>query len=350
IMSAARGGHQAVYDYLYPLVDDETRRCADKHGQKEIAYAIKRKARAVNKLAEKLGDAAVYGKLAQVRQLLAEGADPNAINECGKSPLILAAMYGHMAVMGALLDAGADPNLGSDEDNSQGHTALMEVSGSFWVSNRAEAIGFLVERGADVNARNDSGQTALFAAGSHTDAVKALIAAGADVDIRDNEGNTVMMLGTWAVQQLLRRAGASEEGLNDVALVDVARQGDLAKLEELLQTGVNVNYSDGIALVAAAGEGHLAIVDRLIRSGADVNLGWKTGLTPIADAAYQGYLDVVERLLSAGANPFQRCFDDESNDALDYARTGQAEGHHPGKDHAAIIDRLSQLKASSVQP
>lgn len=342
IMSAACNAHQAVYDYLYPLVDAETRRYADKHGQKEIAKGIKRKAREANKLAEKLGDAALFGKLAKVQQLLTEGADPNAITECGKSPLMLAAMYGHKSVIAALLDAGADLNLGSDEDYEEGTTALMYIASSFFASNRAEVIQFLVERGADVNAQNDKGQTALMLARENADAVKALIEAGANVNLRDHEGNTAMMQGTWAIQQLLRHAGASEEGLNDVALVEAAREGNLTKLEGLLQAGANVNYGDGSALVVAAQQGNLAIVDRLIQAGADVTLGWKTGCTPIAEAAYRGDLDVVERLLAAGADPFQRTHDDEFDDALDYARRGQAEGHHPGREHAAIIELLSR--------
>jgi ankyrin repeat protein len=347
IMSAASNAHQAVYDYLYPLLDAETRRYADKHGQKEIARAIKRKAREANKIQEKLGDAALYGKLAKVQQLLSEGADPNAITECGKSPLMLAAMYGHKSVLEALLDAGADPNLGSDEQFEEGTTALMYIASSFFASNRAEVIKLLVDRGADLNAQNDKGQTALLLALQNTDAVKASIEAGADLNLRDNNGNSAMMLGTWAVQRLLRQAGASEEGLNDVALVDAARQGNLTKIEELLHSGANVNYSDGSALVAAAQKGHLAIVDRLIQAGADVNLGWKSGFTPIAAAAYSGYLDVVERLLSAGANPFQRTHDDEYDDALDYARRGQAEGHHKGKDYAAIIELFGQQPHSN---
>lgn len=344
LMDAAQNAHQAVYDYLYPLMDAEIRRYADKHGQKEIERAIKRKAREANKLAEKLGDAALFGKLAKVQQLLDEGADPNAITECGKSSLIMAAMYGHKNVIAALLNAGADPNLGCDGEFDEGTTALMHIASSFFASNRAEVIKLLVERGANVNAQNNKGQTALIVAGQNADAVKALIDAGADVNIRDNEGNTAMMLGTWAIQQLLRQAGASEVGLNDVALFEAAYEGNLTKLEELLQAGANVNYKDGAALEAAAGKGNVAIVARLIEAGADVNLGWKTGFTPIASAAYQGHLNVVERLLAAGANPFQRTHDDEFHDALDYARLGQAEGHHAGKDHAAIIKLFNRYR------
>ncbi len=159
---------------------------------------------------EKLGDAAMYGKLTKVQQLIAAGVNVNAITECGKSPLMLAAMYGHKNIMETLLDAEANPNLGSDEEFEEGTTALMCIASSFFASNRAEIIKFLVNRGADVDARNENGETAMIVGCNNADSVKALIEAGADVNIRDNEGNTAMMISDWTVKQLLRQAGAFE--------------------------------------------------------------------------------------------------------------------------------------------
>jgi ankyrin repeat protein len=343
IMSAARNGHQAVYDYLYPLLNEETRRHVDKHGPKAMARGSKSRERQANKLEEKLGTAAMYGNLAKVQQLLAEGAEANTITECGKSPLILAAMYGHKSTMAALLDAGADPNLGSDQEFEEGQTALMNISSSFFAGNRAEVIQFLADRGANLNAQDDKGRTALMMAGENADSVKVLLAAGADPNIRDHAGNTAMMLGSWAVQQLLRQAGASQDGLNDVALVEVT---DLVKLEELIQAGANVNYGDGSALVSASGGGNWAIVDRLILAGADVNLGWKTGFTPIARAAYAGYFNVVERLLEAGADPFQRCHDGDYYDALEYAQMGKDEGNYKDRNYDAVITLLNRCRSA----
>ena len=74
-------------------------------------------------------------------------------------------------------------------------------------------------------------------------------------------------------------------------------------------------------------------------------MGWKTGSTAIAKAAYQGYLDIVQKLLDAGADPCQRCHDEQSYDALGYARQGQLEGHHQGTEHQAIIDLLIPKKS-----
>ena len=347
IESAARNAHQDVYDYLYPLLDEENKRWANKHGQKEIAKAKKRKARKANKLGEKLGDAAVFGKLNKVKELLKEGADPNVITENGKTPLIYAAMYGHQNIMEVLLDAGADPNLQGDEDGDEGQTALMEVASSFWAKNRADVIKFLVDRGADPDIQNAEGETALMIAGDLTDAVKALIDAGANLDLKDKQGKTALMKSNWAVRQLLRKAGASETGMNNVALVDAAFDGNLKRVKAAIEAGADIDYSDGNALVTVAGKGYKEIVEYLIVADADVNLGWKTGLTPIAEAAYQGYLGIVEKLLEAGADPWQRCHDDEFYDALDYARQGQLEGNrsHKGTEHQAIIELLTQRQS-----
>ena len=62
--------------------------------------------------------------LAQVRQLLAAGADPNATNDYGATPLAEAAITGNVAVLQALLKAGARVN----DANPAGQTALMVVA------------------------------------------------------------------------------------------------------------------------------------------------------------------------------------------------------------------------------
>src|SRR5262249_46099901 len=95
----------------------------------------------------------------------------------GVTPLYLASVNGNAAMIDALLAGGADPNAA----NSGGETALMTASRS----GSLEAVTLLVDRGAGVNAEEKvRGQTALMWAvlENHPAIVRLLITKGADLN------------------------------------------------------------------------------------------------------------------------------------------------------------------------
>ncbi|MBE9047325.1 hypothetical protein IQ255_23485 [Pleurocapsales cyanobacterium LEGE 10410] len=49
-------------------------------------------------------------------------------------------------------------------------------------------------------------------------------------------------------------------------------------------------------------------------------------------------------MLEAGANPFQRCHDEEYHDALGYAELGAWEGNNKDGEYQAIIELLTKRK------
>jgi hypothetical protein len=116
----------------------------------------------------------------------------------GATPLMRAARTGDAAAMRILLAHGADPGMTTNNHT----TALMFAAGNgrgtgvFQKDIGTErdmfnGVQVLVERGVDVNASNDAGQTALhFAAQVSDDIVRYLAAHGAVLDAKDKQGHT----------------------------------------------------------------------------------------------------------------------------------------------------------------
>jgi ankyrin repeat protein len=82
------------------------------------------------------------------------------------------------------------------------------------IKGEAETVRVLLSGGADVNAKNDSGGTALMLASytGEAETVRALLSGGADVNARDDDGVTALKLAKLKnhneIVQILKQAGA----------------------------------------------------------------------------------------------------------------------------------------------
>lgn len=111
--------------------------------------------------------------------------------------------------------------------SSDGLSLLHYAAGG----DEVAAVQLLLDRGADVNLRNDFGQTPLHAAAdSGTPAnIRCLVENGADIDAQDNQGNTALHIAFTTDIAI-----AVEEGLNFTP--------DLFRLaKELVRLGANKN-------------------------------------------------------------------------------------------------------------
>jgi uncharacterized protein len=156
-------------------------------------------------------------RLDLVKALLAHGADPNARtqrnpnygmkvkggngNLVGATPFLIAAQANDVAVMRELLARGADPNVSTN----LGTTPLMVAAGVGHLpgmsrsteANALEAIKLCVELGADVNAVNKNGDTALHGAAWRHFAdsiVQFLVDHGANMDAKNKRGWTPLVI------------------------------------------------------------------------------------------------------------------------------------------------------------
>ncbi len=106
--------------------------------------------------------------------LLEAGAEVDAADEDGVTPLLAATATGRGALVALLAESGADLN----QRDPDGATPLQLAA----EAGRTEVVAALVRRGADVNATTRGGHNALQLAvvEGHATAVRALLRAGAD--------------------------------------------------------------------------------------------------------------------------------------------------------------------------
>ena len=123
-------------------------------------------------LNEELLKAAEDGDVAKVQSALARGANVNARDGGGNTPLMIAVV-------------------------SKGSTAIVKA---------------LLAKGADINARNEVSQTALYLAarGGYVEIVDILAAKGADLNSKDVQGKTPLMVAISAGQNRQRQSAARE--------------------------------------------------------------------------------------------------------------------------------------------
>lgn len=215
-----------------------------------------------------------------VLTLLANGADPNARDMHGATPLHHAARASDPALSAALIDAGAA--LDAIDEHGWSPLAIACASGNWRIAR------ILLERGARVEP--DGGRSALLAAVAgeddaagvelllrykakvdvadarghsalgiacalgNCDIVGALLAAGADANRRDADGEAPLLRAAAAGQtEIIRLLGeqadldretADAEGRNALALACLAEHDDPRVVEALVAIGVDPNRAD----------------------------------------------------------------------------------------------------------
>ncbi|MGO4170489.1 ankyrin repeat domain-containing protein [Novosphingobium sp. YAF33] len=126
------------------------------------------------------------------------------------------------------------------------------------------------------------------------DMITPLINAGADLEARDIKGHTALVLATYNGQEtttgLLLGLGAAPDG----------------------------DTVSGSPLMGVCFKGHLRIAKKLIDAGADVDQRNSAGQTALMMASLFGHRDIIDLLVSNGAD--LRAIDAAGNDAVSLAR------------------------------
>jgi ankyrin repeat protein len=230
-----------------------------------------------------LHHAVTSGNIKITEILIAAGAEVNAVNREGETAISSAYENNQIELVKILVNGGADTSklpqdAGLTFKDENINKRLQEAA----YDGNSELIGALLKRGADVNvAESEMGYTPLMWASMkdyHNDSVQLLIEAGANLNARNSKGETALMVA-------LRESGK----LNAELLVEKGADFNIA------------NNVGEIPIVIAAGYGYTNVVAKMIAMGADVNVKSRNGDTALSFARSSGYDDVVKLLLAHGA-------------------------------------------------
>jgi ankyrin repeat protein len=234
-----------------------------------------------------------------------------------RTPLHSAARYGAFSTARFLLDRGGDVNVKDESGNTPLHLAS--------IFRHDEIIDLLIRHKADVNMLNTSGQAPLCLASlyGNPESIKLLLASGVNKNTRDADGNTplhiaVLYRHSENLDEILKVNpdinAINTEGYTPLHLA-VRRPDNEKAIGHLFQQGADVNIPDPTgrnALLVSVGSNQKEYIRLLVSKGLDINSRDEDGNTALhyplsnvlRDKMYLPYsTEIVKILVEEGADP-----------------------------------------------
>lgn len=276
LMVAAAGGYLEVVKLLVvegqadaTLVDEEDLTAftsAIKAGHAEVALYLLQmdKANANDVYTDDKGkvhtsllmDAVESAQVDMALLLIEKGGNVSYADADGVTVLTQASYQGLAQVVTALLALPSDRNVDVSATNTEGVNALIAAASEGYT----EIVLMLLASGrCDINARDKDGTNALMAASvrGHREVVKALLTHGADVNAQNSDGHTALMFaynGKNQVETLLDKYSEylkDSQDVNSTKIIQEALQTHIDVVQALLSGGADASLQDN--------EGHIAI-------------------------------------------------------------------------------------------
>jgi TonB family protein len=246
--------------------------------------------------------AALRGLPDMVAALLRAGAEPRARDADGRSALMYGCTGGNEAVVEGILKTRLDVNART----KLGNTALMAAS----ASGNPKLVALILSRKPRLNVHGHNGTTALIAGSTGELEWETEYAFGPRAEVPDDA------VDRGSVVKLLISAGANVNATNAMGETALFTLEDDA-IKELIKAQINLNArnKDGDTALGDTVSGNVARL--LVEAGANIELANPKGTTPLMHAAGRNYLDILGVLTRAGAKVDRQ--DNEGRAALMYA-------------------------------
>lgn len=269
--------------------------------------------------------ASYKGFLSTIELLLAAGADVNATTNNGSTALIYAASGGHADVVQRLIAAGADIHARNNTDcalscaiyqKRKEVADILRAAGACLNFAEAAACGQLelVSRLLSEGANPNEGAAIVRASyAANEEMVRMLVAAGADVNAQDDGGDTALHHAIrWELDEIARflliecNAGTDIENDEEETPFDLAIYVENSDMVQLLLENrkINVNkagFCGTTPLQRAVESDDIELVKLLLDYGAKVNVKDDFGETPLSTAKENKNKEIIQLLRASGA-------------------------------------------------
>lgn len=218
--------------------------------------------------------------LSEIEYLIERGADIDAANENGYTPLMVASQNGYVKVVKLLIDVGANPDRRGFIFTHSGPAEDLNASVSRWD-----------------NPKRAQGNTISSATGN----IHILLD-----DTKKTQSNTTQRYTHMTLFDNVMRVQDEMIDTQPPTALVLASLGGHTKITKLLiDAGANLNASNKVgytALMHASQNGHVKIVELLVNAGANVNTRDFFGITALKKASGENRVKIVKLLIDAGAH------------------------------------------------
>lgn len=266
-----------------------------------------------------LREAIINHDLESLRLLLLFGADPNAKDKDGASPLYTATGQSYFEAAQLLVKYGADANLSA---GPYGETPLAITL----TNDKAHFAQLFLQYGANPNTLMENGETAFTQSMNKytpVDLVDFLLTYDAKPNTKNGRGESALFKAINAgrhdlVLRLLDHG--ADPNMPGPKIVLWPAVHDPQMLEALLSHGADLKRAPGVLELATSINSPKA-VEILLNHGVDVNAKKDGIYTPLCSAIRDDHENLVEVLLAAGADPNLPALDYPVFKAVTYHRT-----------------------------
>jgi len=288
--------------------------------------------------------------------LVDAGADVNATSEAGQTALTIAVRHNvRPADLRILIEAGADLEFIAPNSSIQGPPLFMSV-----LNGRPNITKLLIDAGAELDARDDQGQTPLHWALSLHKPQQALVLLRAGADPNQAASSYQSIAGSVTQSYINKQLplsvvkAAVDAGMrfdqpeNELLAVDMAldyymKKGDRRLLDLFVRAGLDIDSASEPPLNNfVIYNSPISVIKSLLTAGADINRQDDSGLTAIHWAMVYNRPKIIDFLIDNHARTDLKTKDGLAAYAYLKKRYGTATMVTPEMDK--VLERLKQLQ------